>query len=263
MIPALLAAGGVLVLAGFPAPSRLAGLRPVAARTGALSWWWGPSLAAVALMLLSGPAAAVGGAFAVLLGYRSWRRRQEASAREVERAGAAEALAVLVAELRAGQQPGRALAAAAEVAVGPFAATLLVAARSAQVGADPAECLVNEAEASAVPQLLKGLAACWTVCASTGSSLAAAVEVLAQGLRAQHEQHLALEAELAGPRATAVMLAALPLAGLSLAAGLGARPLHVLLHTPVGLGCLAAGVSLDLVGLWWTRWLVSRAGGNR
>ena len=52
----------------------------------------------------------------------------------------------------------------------------------------------------------------------------------------------------------------LPLAGVALAAGLGARPGYVLLHTPLGVGCLVLGLVLDGTGLWWTARLVARAG---
>ena len=70
----------------------------------------------------------------------------------------------------------------------------------------------------------------------------------------------AVEAELAGPRATAGLLAVLPLGGLLLAAGLGADPVHQLLHTPLGAACAVLGVGLDLLGLAWTARLVRRAG---
>jgi tight adherence protein B len=113
-----------------------------------------------------------------------------------------------------------------------------------------------------VPEVLRALAACWTVCAGSGSGLAAAVERLEEGLRAEQSQRRAVDAELAGPRATAGLLAVLPAGGLLLAAGLGADPLSVLLTTPVGLLCLTAGLALDAVGLWWTGRLVAAAGGR-
>jgi len=112
-----------------------------------------------------------------------------------------------------------------------------------------------------VPEVLRALAACWTVCAGSGSGLAAAVERLEQGLRTEQAQRRAVQAELAGPRATAGMLAVLPAVGLVLAAGLGADPIHVLLHTPLGLTCLVLGLALDVVGLAWTGRFVARAGG--
>ncbi|MCW2715985.1 MAG: hypothetical protein JWN88_3032 [Frankiales bacterium] len=113
---------------------------------------------------------------------------------------------------------------------------------------------------TAVPELLRALAACWTVCSSSGSGLATAVERLEEGLRAEQARRRAVDAELAGPRATAALLAVLPLAGMVLATGLGADPVAMLLHTPLGLVCLSGGLLLDALGLWWTARLVARAG---
>lgn len=107
--------------------------------------------------------------------------------------------------------------------------------------------------------VLRALAACWTVCARSGAGLAAAVDRLEEGLRAEQAQRRALDAELAGPRATAALLAVLPLVGLLLAAALGADPLRVLLHTPLGLLCLVTGLALDAAGVLWTRRLAARA----
>jgi tight adherence protein B len=115
---------------------------------------------------------------------------------------------------------------------------------------------------SGVAPLLRSLSACWTVCATSGSGLAAAVERLAEGLRAEQAQRRAVDAELAGPRATAGLLAVLPGAGLLMAAGLGADPLHVLLETPLGLVCLVLGLGLDGLGVLWTSRLVARAAGT-
>jgi tight adherence protein B len=284
VLPALLAAAAVAVLLGWPAPSRpvwprprpsppvLAGLlggpRPPGgpdsgdcSRAGPLPGWLPPTVAGLALLMVGGPAAAAIGVALAVAGHRAWLRRADRRRREAERSGAAEALAVLASELRAGRPADLALDAAATVAAGPLAATLRSAAGASRFGAEPAAVLRGGAGRSAVPEVLRGLAACWQVCSATGSSLATAVDRLAEAVRADRAQRAAVEAELAGPRATAALLAVLPLAGLALAAGLGADPLHVLLHTPFGAGCLLVGVGLDLLGLWWTGRLVAAAGG--
>jgi tight adherence protein B len=87
------------------------------------------------------------------------------------------------------------------------------------------------------------------------------VDRLEDGLRAEQECRDEVESELAGPRSTALMLAVLPGFGLFLGAGLGAHPVHVLLHTPLGGGCLLVGVLLDLAGVWWTGRIVRAAAG--
>lgn len=270
VVPAALAAAATAVLVAAPSPGRVR-LAPIvrgdavavpavgARRTPPYVL---PALAALVALLVSGPAAGVVVAIGAL-GVARWRRaaaaRRTAAA---ERAGAVEATAALAAELSAGRAPADALAGAADVAVGPARQALQAAAASARLGGDVPAALVAAAPASAVATALRSLAACWTVCATSGSGLAAAVWQLEEGLRADADRRRSLEAELAGPRATVSLLAVLPAFGLLMGAGLGADPLHVLLHTPLGAVCLAVGVLLDAAGLLWTSRLVARAGGS-
>lgn len=184
------------------------------------------------------------------------RRRRVVADRRAERSKALDALALLASDLRAGRSPTDAFAVAGSVATGSCGQALAAASSAAALGGDVAGALI--VEGSAVPEVLRGLAACWTVCSQAGSGLAAGVERLEEGLRAAEAQRRAVEAELAGPRATAGLLAVLPIAGLGLAAALGADPLHVLLQTPLGVLCLIAGLTLDALGLLWTRRLVAR-----
>jgi tight adherence protein B len=266
LLPAVLAGTAAAVAAGLPAPSRLALLtaRPSARPAGRSSLSGaGPLLAPAVAAVVLGPVGALLAVLGIGLGRRAWAARLAAKARDRERDGAAEALAVLGSELRAGRPAAQALEVAAEVAVGPFALTLATAATGARFGVEPAGVFQRSAEGSAVPELVRGLGACWQVCSQTGSSLAAAVDRLDDALRAEREQRLAVESELAGPRATAGLLAVLPLAGIALASGLGAHPVHVLLHTSVGLACLVTGIGLDLLGVWWTGRMVAAAGGAR
>jgi tight adherence protein B len=218
-------------------------------------------LPAVPLAFALGPVLAGLAVVGLVLAQRSLRLRIARRTAAGERSRAVEACGTLAAELRAGRDPGQALAAAAEVAAGPSAATLAAAAAAARLGGDVPAALMAAGD-SAVEAVLRALAACWTVCAASGSGLAAAVERLEEGLRAEQAQRRAVDAELAGPRATAGLLAVLPAAGLLLAAGLGADPLHVLLATPLGLVCLVLGLGLDALGVLWTGRLVARAGGT-
>jgi tight adherence protein B len=217
-------------------------------------------LAGGVALVAVGPVPALLLAGGVVLAARALAERRLAAGRAQERVRAVEACATLAAELRAGRAAAEALAAAADVASGGTREALAAAAAAARAGADvPAALAPAGQPPSAVPELLRGLAACWAVCAAAGSGLAGAVDRLEEGLRAAQAQRRAVEAELAGPKATAALLAGLPLAGIALAAGLGADPLRVLLHTPAGLFCLVAGVALDLVGLRWTARMVARA----
>ncbi len=264
LVAAGLAGASAAVLVALPRPGdlRFRALQPSGEQARRLvlprTTW---PFAAVPLGLLLGPVAAALGLLAVAFASRWSRSRAAARAAAAERAGAVEACGALAAELRAGRDPADALAAAADVARGPAQQALSGAAAAVRLGGDVPPALLT-VEGSAVPHVLRALAACWTVCAGSGSGLAASVERLEEGLRSEQAQRRAVDAELAGPRATAGLLAVLPAAGLLLAAGLGADPLHVLLATPVGLVCLVLGLGLDGLGLLWTQRLVRRAGGT-
>lgn len=261
LVPAVLLAGAVLLGFGLPAPRR-PGVLPQAARAR-----WEPSAAVTGavgfavLIVPGGPAGAALGAVLAVLGRRALLRRRVTRARDAERRGAAEAMAVLAAELRSGRPSAAALACAADVASGATALALAEGARAVRLGMGAAQVLAGHAGASAVPELLRGLAVCWEVCEGTGSSLGVAVDRLEQALRADAVLRDELEAELAGPRSTALLVAFLPVFGLLLGSGLGGDPVHVLLHTPIGWGCLVVGVGLEIAGAAWTAAIVRRAGG--
>ena len=78
---------------------------------------------------------------------------------------------------------------------------------------------------------------------------------------AEHRGRFAAEvqARLAGPRATAVVLATLPLLGVGLGQAMGAAPLRVLCDTVVGHLLLVVGTALACAGVWWSARLISRA----
>jgi tight adherence protein B len=68
-----------------------------------------------------------------------------------------------------------------------------------------------------------------------------------------------LRARMAGPKASGTVLAVLPLLGVVLGEGMGARPTHVLLASSLGQTLLAIGTSLISAGLYWIARLTSRA----
>lgn len=165
--------------------------------------------------------------------------------------------AALAGEVLAGRQPGEALRRAAQDSGGLGAAQPSVLA-AARFGGDVPTALAVAARQPGADGLL-GLAACWRVAVDQGAGLAAGLDRLEAALRAERDQRADLRAQLAGPRATVVMLAGLPVLGLLLGAALGADPLHVLLHTGAGLGCLLVGGVLEGVGMWWALRIVRHA----
>ncbi|PWI17086.1 hypothetical protein DI272_25165 [Streptomyces sp. Act143] len=163
----------------------------------------------------------------------------------------------LAGEVRAGRQPGQALLRAARDGDGLGDAQPAVLA-AARFGGDVPDALAVAARQPGADGLL-GLAACWRVAVDRGAGLAAGVDRLEAALRAERDQRADLRAQLAGARATAVMLAGLPVLGLLLGTALGSDPLHVLLHTGPGLGCLVVGGVLEGLGMWWAMRIVRGA----
>ncbi|MFE6824798.1 type II secretion system F family protein [Streptomyces sp. NPDC057690] len=252
----LLLAGGGVAGSGPPSWRQLTGeLRKLRGR-----WrpeWWAP-VAGLILALLGGSVLpVVAGAAGVPLLRRA---RQAAETRRAgERRGDAviALCAALAGEVLAGRQPGEALRRAAQDSGGLGAAQPSVLA-AARFGGDVPKALAVAARQPGADGLL-GLAACWRVAVDQGAGLAAGLDRLEAALRAERDQRADLRAQLAGPRATVVMLAGLPVLGLLLGAALGADPLHVLLHTGAGLGCLLVGGVLEGVGMWWALRIVRHA----
>ncbi|MEU1303301.1 type II secretion system F family protein [Streptomyces shenzhenensis] len=163
----------------------------------------------------------------------------------------------LAGEVRAGRQPGEALLRAARDSggLGDAQAAVLAAAR---FGGDVPGAFAAAARQPGAEGLL-GLGACWRVAVDQGAGLAAGLDRLDAALRAERDQRADLRAQLEGARATAVMLAALPVLGLLLGTAMGADPLRVLLHTGAGLGCLVIGGLFEAAGLWWAARIVRGA----
>jgi tight adherence protein B len=93
----------------------------------------------------------------------------------------------------------------------------------------------------------------------TGCSLAGVVSAVEDDLRARLQADQELRSAVAGPRASAAVLAALPVLGLVMGSGVGADPWRVLTTTGTGTLLLVVGVSLELAGVTWSARLVRRA----
>ena len=102
------------------------------------------------------------------------------------------------------------------------------------------------------------LSATLTLAQDTGMSLATILSRLADALEAGEDAHQAREAASAGPRATASLLAWLPVAGLGLAHMLGAS-LTELMTTPTGWILLVSGAGLALLGRRWSARMIRTA----
>jgi tight adherence protein B len=178
--------------------------------------------------------------------------------RVARRQGAAlvEALGAVAAELRAGLPPVDALLAAGEAAEGPVGRALRETASTVAFGGDAPTALLA---ASSEFGEFRRIAAGWRVSARSGASLGDVLDRVETDLRSDLEHRQRVDADLAGARATAGLLAALPVLGLGLGSTMGAHPLHVLLHTAPGELALVLGAGLDALGLWWTSRILSGA----
>lgn len=241
-LAALAAAAAALLLR--PAPPRLPA-PPAGPRRGR------PLLVALPLVALLPwlpgawlvPTAIAAGA--VVAGALLWGRRRERLAAHATGHRVLETCEQLASELASGQPPGAALTRAAE-----DWAALAPVAEAFRVGADvPATFRTVAVEPGA--EDLRLLAAAWHVAHRTGQGLADAVDRVARDLVESRATRRVVDGELASARATARLVALLPLAALAMGAGVGGDPLAFLLRSPPGWLCLATGLAFGLAGLWW------------
>lgn len=163
-----------------------------------------------------------------------------------------QACQAVAAQLRVGDIPARALA---RVAVDSPLLQPVAAAQA--IGGDVPAALRAVAARPGCGGLMS-LARSWLLCQTTGAPIASAATRVAEGLRADSATERLVAAELAAPRATGRMLAALPALGIGLGYVGGGSPVDFLGRTLVGQACLAAAICLVCGGLVWTT-LLGRA----
>ncbi|MHA7650149.1 type II secretion system F family protein [Mycobacterium sp. ML4] len=237
------------------APAVTAGRRnPPVARVG--GWLCGCALAVVAFVLPLSTvlAGALAGAVA---GVRYRRRRTRRRAAHEGRALQA-GLDVLVGELRVGAHPVQAFDVAADETDGAVSAAMRAVAARARLGADVAAGLRAAAGASALPQHWERLAACWQLATEHGLGIATLMRAAQRDIAERQRFSATVASGLAGARATAAILAGLPLLGLLLGQLMGARPLRYLFSGHAGGWFLMVGIGLTCLGLWWSDRITDR-----
>lgn len=216
--------------------------------------------AALGGLMVAGPAGAVAAALAAGTALVRWRARRHTGRTVAATADLASALGLLAAELRAGAHPAAAADRVATDAPPGAAAVLSTIAATARLCGDVAAALHREALATpALRRPLAQLAAAWTLAQEHGIPLANVLDAVHGDLDHQVRAQRGLHASLAGPRATAAVLAALPVVGLLLGQAVGAQPWRVLTGGAAGQLLLMTGTLLICAGLVWSAHLVSRA----
>ncbi|MDM7854468.1 type II secretion protein F [Cellulomonas alba] len=149
----------------------------------------------------------------------------------------------------------RVAASTARAAGGPTAG--VGRAHTAAVVRTPTAAVVRADTATAAR--VRAAVAAVEVAAELGAPLAPVLERIAGSVALDEEAAADLHAALAGPQATARLLAWLPALGLVLGVALGVDPVRVLLGGGLGTWAGAAGLALTVAGRRWTRRLVRAA----
>ena len=219
-----------------------------------------PVLLAAAVVVIAAPPAltiACAGALTVLeIRRRRWsrdrRRRREARA-------LADALDVLIGELRVGAHPLRAFAVAAAESGDEVGRALRAVAARANLGADVPAGIRSIGADSSVPMYWDRLAVFWQLAAEHGLAMSTLMRAAHRDIVDRQRFSERMHAALAGARATAVILALLPALGLLLGQVVGAHPLRFLLGGGPGGALLILGVGLVCAGMLWADRIIDRA----
>ena len=211
-------------------------------------------------LAVAGPAGAVAAAVAAGTTVARWRSRRRAARSVAATADLAGALGLLAAELRAGAHPAVAAERVAADAGAAATAVLGTIAATARLCGDVAAALRRESCTTAgLERPLAQLAAAWTLAQRHGIPLADVLDAVRGDLDHRVRANRRLHAALAGPRATAAVLAALPVLGLLLGQAVGAHPWRVLTGGEAGQVLLLVGSVLICAGLAWSGRLVAKA----
>jgi tight adherence protein B len=229
---------------------RLAGAR----HAGRIAAGCAAVAAAVLLPVTTVLAAAVVGATTML------RRRKRRRSRQATGEGRTleTALDVLVGELRVGAHPVHAFGVAADETGGTVAASLRAVGARARLGADVAAGLRAAARSSALPAHWDRLAVCWQLASDHGLAIATLMRAAQRDIAERQRFATRVASGMAGARATAAILAGLPLLGVLLGQLIGARPLGFLLSGHVGGWLLVVGSTLACGGLLWSDRITDR-----
>jgi tight adherence protein B len=179
---------------------------------------------------VGGPVAAIAAAAYAAIATYGWLRGRRARRDTTLRVRRLDELAALAADLRAGLPP-------------PVVGGL-------------GDALASAPGDGAIDRLTELTDAARRLADETGAPVADLFDRIEADARAADRAQAVATAQAAGARVTALLLAALPAAGIGLGYGMGVDPVAVLLHTPLGAGCAVTAIALQIGGLAWSQRLV-------
>ncbi|WP_442945723.1 type II secretion system F family protein [Nocardia sp. SSK8] len=159
-------------------------------------------------------------------------------------------LEAVIGELRVGAHPSAAAESAAGESRGEAARALAVSAGRSRLGGSGADGWLHPN--SPVAEELSRIATAWRVAEQYGLALAELLAAARTDLLGRLRFRDRTEAALAGARASATVLAILPVIGIALGQLMGAAPLAILFTAPAGQLLLPLGAALACCGLLWT-----------
>jgi tight adherence protein B len=187
-------------------------------------------------------------------------RRRRRSRRGMDEGGQLEtAIDVLVGELRIGAHPAQAFAVAADETAGPVADSCRAVAARARLGADVTAGLRSVAETSALPAQWDRLAVCWELASEHGLGMSTLMRAAQRDIVERQRFSGHVTSAMAGARATAAILAGLPMLSVLFGQLIGADPVTFLLAGHAGGWLLVVGVTLVCSGLLWSDRITDRA----
>jgi tight adherence protein B len=209
------------------------------------------AVGALAGFLALGPAGAVAGGFLSGAGHRRHVQARASRATSALATELADAVARIVEELRAGAHPAAALGGLA--ADGPLARAVLGPAATAAALGDgiPAALAAEAGRRPAVASDLRRVSRTWALAERHGIPPADLLTGVLDDMRLRITTAGRIRAQLAGPRATAAVLTALPGLGICLGELVGAAPLAVLRSGVLGQLLVVVGVGLAATGAAW------------
>jgi tight adherence protein B len=226
--------------------------------TARTAGWFALCAGAASAVFLPPTTVLAAAVFAATASLRYRRRRRSrlgmAESRELETA-----IDVLVGELRVGAHPAQAFSVAADETAGPVADSCRAVAARARLGADVTAGLGSVAETSALPAQWARLAVCWQLAAEHGLAMSTLMRAAQRDIAERQRFSGQVMSAMAGARATAAILAGLPVLSVVLGQLVGADPAAFLLAGHVGGWLLVVGVTLVCGGLLWSDRITDRA----